>query len=421
LLNTEDYFKDHPGWFGLRDGKRVPQSYIGAQFCWSNAEARRAFVKNAVAFIDKAPLIRIFSNIPFDGGIPCACDNCKKAGASNLLMTVVSELAETLKTSHPDVMVETIGGYGAVPDPPTNLDVISSRLRIVWAQRGRYHAVGYDDAAYDSKNLDNWRKAAKGGLTICQYYPDNFAEPWVMGPFTRAMISDRRYFIKHNVNAMYMLIYPRGYWWNHSLNAYLGGRTFYDAAYDPYAEIRDYALKYYGKDAGPFIAEYYRQWAKNIELSYRVRDDSREEDRITLAQQRRQYIEPAIAAAKSSKVYAYRVNKVAKLHTLAESLTEGHRLRDVVELLRTAGKFDDATKVLDKARLQTDKTLDLFYALADMNQGLIERAEVGGFIKLGVKNWIADEDKRLAAKDQTPLNPNKKLSETEMLPADVVK
>ncbi|RYE14984.1 MAG: hypothetical protein EOP51_27420 [Sphingobacteriales bacterium] len=299
--------------------------------------------------------------------------------------------------------------------------MINERLRIIWAQWGRYHAVGYDDSTYDNRNLESWRKAAKGGLSICQYYPDNFAEPWVMGPFTRAMVSDRRYFNKHDVSAMYMLIYPKGYWWNHSLNAYLGGRTYYDQSYDPYADIRDYGLNYYGKDAGPFIADYYQAWAKNIELSYHVRDDTNNEERAILAAQQKNFIEPAIAAAKGNKVYAYRVNKVAKLHGLAMNMAEGHRLRDVIETLRKAGKFEDAAKVLEKARVQTDGILENFYALADMNQGLIERAEVGGFIKLGVKNWITEEEKRIAAQDTSPINPAKKFSETEMLPADVVK
>src|SRR5687768_2167493 len=39
FLRAEDHMKDHPEWFGMRDGKRVPQTFLGSQFCWSNAEA----------------------------------------------------------------------------------------------------------------------------------------------------------------------------------------------------------------------------------------------------------------------------------------------------------------------------------------------------------------------------------------------
>jgi hypothetical protein len=337
-------------------------------------------------------------------------------------MILLGELIDKLQTSCPDVLVETVGGYGAVSYPPSNLNIIHPKQRVVWAHWGRHHIRGYDDPGYDKRNLDNWRKAAKGGLTICQYYTVIFAEPWVMGPFAIAMESDRRYFLKHHVDAMYMLMYPRGYWWNHSLNGYIGGRCFYDVTIDPFAEINDYALHYFGPDAGPLLAAYYMQWAKEIDLSYRVRSNSRKQDRAMLAEQRAKWINPAVDAAKQNPLYAYRVSKVDKLHTLAEHLTEGHRLHDVVQLLRQQGKFDDAARLLDKARAYTDEVMTLFYTLADLNQGLIERKEVPGFIRKGVKDWIDDEAKAIAGKSKTVApNPWKQLSETDMLPADVAR
>ncbi|MDB6056727.1 MAG: beta-hexosaminidase precursor, partial [Verrucomicrobiales bacterium] len=34
FLKSEIYFAKHPEWFGMRNGKRVPQAALGAQFCW---------------------------------------------------------------------------------------------------------------------------------------------------------------------------------------------------------------------------------------------------------------------------------------------------------------------------------------------------------------------------------------------------
>ena len=45
LLRAEDYMAKHPEWFGIRDGKRVPQTFPAAQFCWSNIHARKQFVE----------------------------------------------------------------------------------------------------------------------------------------------------------------------------------------------------------------------------------------------------------------------------------------------------------------------------------------------------------------------------------------
>ncbi len=420
FLLSDKYFADHPEWFGMRNGKRSPQNFFGAQFCWSNAEARKQFISNATDFIVLAPEIHIFCTIPFDGGVPCECDVCKKAGSSNLLMLLCSELIEAVKKVRPEVQVETIGGYGAVQDPPTDLSIINPSQRIVWAQWGRYHGVGYNDASYDRRNLDNWAKAAKGGLTICNYYADNFAEPWVMGLFAKAIISDREYFLANKVDALYVLYWSPGYWWNHSLNGYLAGRCYYDTSLNPFDEVKDYALHYFGTEAGPMLANYYAEWAQNIDLSYKVRGGSTPEERATLKKERTQWLEPAYQATKSSATYAYRLRKTILLHNLAENLYEAQRLNDLAELYRITSRFEDAATIVEKGKIQTAKAINMFYDLAAMNIGLIDKGDVEGFSAPAVKRWIEEETKRIAAKDTTTYKSLEALQKTEILPGDLV-
>jgi hypothetical protein len=397
LLRAEDQFQKHPEWFGMRQGKRVPQTFAGAQFCWSNADARRQFTDNVEAFARRAIQIKILCLVPFDGGPACECEECKRAGASNLLMVLMGEIIERLKDVRPDMLVETVGGYGAVTDPPDKAQ-IHPQQRVVWAHWGRGYTSGYDDPGYGRKdNLEKWRLAARGGITICQYYTDNFAEPWVMSPFTVALEGDRRYFRQHSIESVYMLMWPRGYWWNHGLNGYLGGRCFYDFSLNPYDVLQDYALHYFGPDAGPLLARYFEAWARNPELCYRVRGDSRDSDRAALAEQRRQWVSPAVQAATNDPVIALRVGKVEKLHTLAERLMEVHRQRAEIQALRRSGELDQARALLEKSRTYTDEVLALFYQLANLNQGLMDRNEVPVFIKANVKNWIEEEEKVLKA------------------------
>jgi len=397
LLRAEDYMTNHPEWFGLRDGKRVPQTFAGAQFCWSNREARKKFTDNVEAFARRAPQIHILCLVPFDGGQACECEQCKKEGASNLLMLLMGEVIERLKASRPDLLVETVGGYGAAMDPPDTAQ-IHPQQRVVWAHWGRGYTMGYDDDRYDRKaNLEKWRRAARGGITICQYYTDNFAEPWVMSPFTVALEGDRRYFQQKGIDSVYMLMWPRGYWWNHGLNGYLAGRFFYDFSLSPYDLLRDYARHYFGAEAGPLLADYFEAWARDPELCYRVRGDSRDRDRAALADQRKRLLDPAVKLAASDPLLAYRVGKVEKLHTLAEHLMEVHRQRDEIQRLRRAGEFEQARALLAKSRAYTDEVLTLFYTLADLKQGLIERQEVPTFITANVKNWLEEEAKAIAA------------------------
>ncbi len=391
FLSADKYMAEHPEWFGLRDGKRVPQTFFGAQFCWSNADARRRLIDNIEEFVKACPELRILFSISFDGGKACECPNCKRIGASTLLLTINSELIERMATAAPNVLVEALGGYEPVTEPPAG-GGIHPKQRVLWAHWGRHYGIPYNDDRYGRKdNLEKWRNAARAGMTICQYYTDNFAEPWILPPFTVAMTGDRQYMIDKGIDGVYMLMWSPGYWWNHSLNGYLAGRCFYDASLDPFKEIDDYAVNYFGPRAGPLIARYYEQWAREVDLAYRVKGESREQDRAMLAAQRKDWIDPAAEAVKGEPLLSYRVSKVARLHTLAEHLTEAHRQREEIRRLREAGKLDEAADLLQKARAFTDDVLKMFHALADANQGLIDKGEIPSFITAGVKGWIDEE------------------------------
>jgi hypothetical protein len=384
----------------MRDGRRVKQDFFGAQFCWSNAEARQVFADNVARFAQQSPLIQILLLVPFDGGRACDCPDCRQAGASNSLMTVMHDVIDRVQSVRPDVLVETVGGYPPMIEPPTAAK-IHPRLRVAWAHWARYMAYGYGDARYEhKKNLEAWHKAVHGQVTVVQYYSDNFSEPWVMPPFALAIQGDRQYLLAHAIDSIYFLIYPPGSWWNHSLNTYLAGRCFYEVSRDPFALLRDYATHYYGPEAGPRLAEYYDQWARDPDLGYRVRSGTTRQDRETLAAQRRTLIDPAVESSKNDTLLAHRVSKVASLHALAERLAESHHLRHQVQWARHHGDFDCAGRLLETARVATDAVLALGSELADRNQGLTDKNDVAGFIKLALKNWIDAEAKAIADQDR---------------------
>ena len=108
-------------------------------------------------------------------------------------------------------------------------------------------------------------------------------------------------------------------------------------------------------------------------------------------------LDPATKFVANDRVLAYRVAKVEKLHTLAERLMEVHRQHASIQRLRREGNFAQARAQLDQARACTDEVIALFYALADLKQGLIERQEVPTFITANVKNWLDEEAKAIAA------------------------
>lgn len=402
-----EYFEEHPEWFGERDGKRVKQEIGGAQFCCSNEEARRKFVENAEQFVLDSPGLDIFCTLGFDGGIACACPQCAGTTAADLVVQLMNEVVERLRKSAPHVLVEMSGAYNPVHEPPENTKA-DDALRVIWAHWGRYHGYGYDDPRYGwIENLETWRKAFPGRLTLCQYYTDNFATPWISAPYPIVLEGDRRYCLDKAVDAVYMLMWPPGYWWNHSLNNYMAGLCYYDFSLNPWDVIRNYALHYFGRDAGPLLAAYLTQWAQNVDLPYHVKDGTTETDRAALDEQRRFWIEPAVEAVKGDPLLSHRVGKVAKLHDLAERLDELHRRHAKISKLREAGDFEKASELIPKARDHAEELLAHMSSLAELNQGLIDKNEVSGFIRLGVTHWIGEEEKAVEAKSTKLLESEK--------------
>ncbi len=388
---SNDYFDDHPEWFGMQEGKRVKQVFGGSQFCWSNAEARKQFTDNIEHFALTCTHINILCTLGFDGGPCCTCPECTKSSPSDLMAVLMNEVAERLEVSVPQVIVETSGGYSPVKEPPQNVK-LHHKLRIVWAHWGRHHGMGYDNPTYDwLPNVEAWRKSADNRLTLCQYYTDNFAEPWIAPPYIIALEGDRKYLLQNGIDGWYMLMWPLGYWWNHGLNGYLGGICLYDVTIDPYQAIHDYALHYFGPEAGLLLAAYYVEWAQQVELAYKIRDDAEDKHREMLAAQRRNWIEPAVLAVSDDPVLSHRVGKVEKLHTAAHFLTEVARQHQEITELRSQGEFKTAKELLEFASSYTDGVIDYLNDLANLEQGLIDRNEIPSFIRMKIKQWIEEE------------------------------
>jgi hypothetical protein len=261
-------------------------------------------------------------------------------------------------------------------------------------------AFGYGDPRYErKKNLEAWHRFAPAGMTVTQYYSDNFAEPWIMSPFAAAIEGDRSYLIDREIDSVYFLIFSSGFWWNHSLNTYLAGRCFYDASLDPFDLIEDYTRHYYGPKAGPLLAKYFDQWARDPDLCYRIRGNTTPHDRKLLAEQRKELIDPAARAAESDPVHAHRVGKAAALHALAERFADGHRMRQQIQVARHQGDFAKAAALLDQARRQTDGTMAMCNDMAGRNEGLFDMKVVGTFVQANVQGWLDAEAKAIAAKD----------------------
>lgn len=120
LLPSEKYFKSHPEYFSLRDGKRNK-----GQLCLSNPSVLKLCKDNLREVIKKNPNYHVYSITQNDGAKPCQCNNClllveKYGGESGILIWFVNQIAESLESDFPDKLFGTFA-YSFTRTPPINI------------------------------------------------------------------------------------------------------------------------------------------------------------------------------------------------------------------------------------------------------------------------------------------------------------
>ncbi|HEY3418052.1 MAG TPA: DUF4838 domain-containing protein [Armatimonadota bacterium] len=157
-LPVDKYFKDHPEYYSLRDGKRVPSNGLdGNHACLTNPDVLRIITEGVLDDIRKKPTAYCFTVAVNDGGSStiCDCPECRKVakqyGAtdqrytdSGLLLWFVNQVADAVKKEYPDKFIRTLA-YGPASNPPKDIrardNVIvqvcaGPRSEAVWLPKG---------------------------------------------------------------------------------------------------------------------------------------------------------------------------------------------------------------------------------------------------------------------------------------------
>lgn len=176
FLPAETYAKDHPEWFGMLRGKRLPwTNRLRLSFCTSNPDARRELVANVVATLKKLPEADQFGLWPQDSQRWCECPACKKLGPPRQFAIVLKEAAEALARERPGMPVEFIA-YERLLDPPAGTDLPANTLMDLCPVSRCYRHAIFDpsckvNAAYVTA-LRKWKafRGYKGALHLYSYY-----------------------------------------------------------------------------------------------------------------------------------------------------------------------------------------------------------------------------------------------------------
>jgi hypothetical protein len=105
LVPPEKYFKDHPEYFSLTKGGRVPD----AQLCLTNSDVFRIVVETLRERMKQNPAAKYWSVSQNDTFSPCECDSCRRldnlAGSpSGSLLSFVNRVADEF----PDKIISTL-------------------------------------------------------------------------------------------------------------------------------------------------------------------------------------------------------------------------------------------------------------------------------------------------------------------------
>ncbi|MBR4748820.1 MAG: DUF4838 domain-containing protein [Abditibacteriota bacterium] len=267
LLPAGRYFEEHPEWYALRDGKRVP-----TQPCLSNPEVLDKLAENVLLELDKRQDPMMISVTQNDNDAPCQCEKCqamvREFGAeSGMLINALNYISDVVKDKYPDVLLETFAYQYTVP-APTNItprDNVIVRIcdiennfgePIRERSKNRPYKVmencrifGYADQQTVNgdyyKNLEAWSKLAKN-LFIWNYTV-NFNNSYIIHPNFHCLKPDVETFVQHRASA----IFEQGDTFNRSVafnvvKQYLMARLLWDPSVDDDAVIREFMQNYYG-------------------------------------------------------------------------------------------------------------------------------------------------------------------------------
>jgi len=271
LLPSSEYFKDHPEYFSLINGKRVgtiPSGDADSQLCLSNPDVFRIVLEHVRKIVEDAErrdpegnngrlLVTVTEN---DNDMYCQCDNCKKINAEEgspnggTLMRFVNGIAREIGRDHPNVDIETLA-YGQMPAPPKTKP--EKNVVIRWA---RWLTNAYPLESKHNKNnqglcneIKNWHKSTNR-VYHWGYYT-NFSDYFSPYPQMNNIDHNIRVLVKNGVTGMFAensnepgaeLLY---------LRAYLLTKCMWRPETNGRKTIEEFCHLYYGK-AGNKVLEY---------------------------------------------------------------------------------------------------------------------------------------------------------------------
>jgi hypothetical protein len=257
MVPPEKYFKEHPEWYSLINGKRT---HDHAQLCLTNPKLRAFMVQRVKEALRESPDARIISISQNDWYGACQCDACKavderEGSHSGTMLEFANYIGAHIEEEFPSVAVDTLA-YQYTRKPPKTIRPRKNVIvRLCSIECNFREPLDSPANAAFADDIKGW-SAITDRLYVWDYTTDfaHYVQPhpnwFVLGP-------NIRFFAAHHVKG----VFEQGAYQSHGsemaeMRAWVLAQLLWNPRQDDRALIREFLRGYYGKEAAAPIYSY---------------------------------------------------------------------------------------------------------------------------------------------------------------------
>lgn len=246
LVSPEIYYQDHPEYFSMVKGKRIP-----TQLCLTNPEVLDITVQNLRRKIAQHPEAVYWSVSQNDNKDYCTCEKCKaiddaEGSPSGSIIQFVNQVAEQF----PDRIISTLAYEYGRHAPKTLRPRENVNIMLCSIEAFRDKPITDDPKSADFvRDVEDWGKIAKDIIVwdyVIQF--NNLISPF---PNLHVLKPNIQFFAKHGVNAMFEQGNREVGGEFAELRAYLISKLLWNPEANVDTLMNDFLRGYYGDAAKP--------------------------------------------------------------------------------------------------------------------------------------------------------------------------
>ena len=267
-------YQDHPEFFALIRGKRRdPMKFtVGMDYCLTNPDLIDVTIKECRKYLKLAPNAIYISIQEGDGTVGnCECGPCQKLKKecgnreSARWVYFANKVSEGLKDEFPNVKF-LIFAYTASKAPPLNIKA-NDHVAVQLCAWGNHRGKPY--AHYHNKNGNTFLRQLKAWKEVCPNlliwdYTYTFSDCFLQTPDLLLNIDNMKSFAEFGVNGVFPEDnYPQVISYGIPFKSWLLARAMWNPDECDGEKLEEtFCMEFFGRDAGKYVLEYYRNLRK---------------------------------------------------------------------------------------------------------------------------------------------------------------